>query len=1010
MTDFQAFRPTPGRIDTVLRFTLLAALSSMMAMMEVPRAAQAQPEQVADRFTSTVAPPHRPNEEVITTFSTGSTNRLCFTWKDTVFDDDELFCYDGSTLRQVTNIGGPSTPSDPRDFEVYDDGSGPKLYFRATSEAAGTELFVYDGSTVQLAADIVSGSGDSRPANLTVYNDGTDAKLYYRANDGSDAELHAYDGTSDQEVADINPNGSSSPLELTVYGGRLYYHAFDGDDGELHAYDGTASTEVADIDETDDSNPADLTVYDPGSGAKLYYSADEGGDRELHAFDGSSDSEVADINTSGDSDPRALAVYGSELYYGASDGDDRELHAYDGSSDSEVADINTGSSSSSDPEHLTVYNGELYYSAVIGFSGRELHKYDGSSDQKVAAANSSGASPSDLIVYNDGSGATLYFLAFDGSRTALRQFDGSAVTSFATTNNLGSVAAIDNSINPVGISPSVDKTAYNNALYFQATNGSDGAEIWSFDGSSINLVKDLNSSRGSKPREFTVYNGNLYFTADSTSIESNDRELWTYDGSSFQRIDVNTSGSSDPKYLTVYNDGSGAKLYYQAYDGSDTELHAYDGASDSEVADINGSGHSNPKYLTVYDDGSGAKLYYQAYDGSDRELRAYDGSSDQEVADINGGIFDSSFPEFLYGHDGVLYFRADGGDGGGEELWAYDGSGASRAADINASGDSDLRNLTSYNGDLYYTATDGSDRELHVFDGSSDSEVADVAPSGSSDPQDLVAFGGRLYFTAANGTDGREPHAYDGSSVTSVDLHPGAPSGGGTAPARFGDGGSSGTDLYVTATDGTYGLELHRFTTNSAPLPVELPTFDGTQTGDAAVELTWTTASETNNAGFEVQHRRVTDTAPFGAWDKIGFVDGHGTTTQAQSYRFEAEALSVGTHQFRLKQVDLDGSTTIHGPVTVELQMKEPLRLAAPAPNPVSGQATLSFAVKESQTATLRLYDALGQEVATVYEGTPTAGESQAVQFEATDLASGMYFLRLRAGSHVRTQRLTVVR
>ena len=145
----------------------------------------------------------------------------------------------------------------------------------------------------------------------------------------------------------------------------------------------------------------------------------------------------------------------------------------------------------------------------------------------------------------------------------------------------------------------------------------------------------------------------------------------------------------------------------------------------------------------------------------------------------------------------------------------------------------------------------------------------------------------------------------------------------------------------------------------------------------------------------------------------IGYVESKadgGTTTDAQSYRFSAEDLSVGTHQFRLAQVDLDGTATVHDPVTVELEMKEPLRLAAPAPNPVSGQATLSFAVKESQTATLRLYDALGQEVATVYEGTPTAGESQAVQFEATDLASGVYFLRLRAGSHVRTQRFTVVR
>ncbi len=83
---------------------------------------------------------------------------------------------------------------------------------------------------------------------------------------------------------------------------------------------------------------------------------------------------------------------------------------------------------------------------------------------------------------------------------------------------------------------------------------------------------------------------------------------------------------------------------------------------------------------------------------------------------------------------------------------------------------------------------------------------------------------------------------------------------------------------------------------------------------------------------------------------------------------------------------------------------------AEPAPHPVQSQATLSFAVKEKQETTLRLYNTLGQRVATLYRGSPTAGETQTVRLSATDLTSGTYFVRLQTGDRTRTQRVTVVR
>jgi hypothetical protein len=200
-------------------------------------------------------------------------------------------------------------------------------------------------------------------------------------------------------------------------------------------------------------------------------------------------------------------------------------------------------------------------------------------------------------------------------------------------------------------------------------------------------------------------------------------------------------------------------------------------------------------------------------------------------------------------------------------------------------------------------------------------------------------------------------------------------------------------------------------------LPVELASFEATAT-DGSARLTWQTASETGNAGFEVQ-RRVEDTSAPGArqkesgWTQVGYVESKasgGSATETKSYSFAATGLPVGTHEFRLRQVDLDGSSTLTGPVTVDIQMQDALKLTAPAPNPASTSASLSFAVKEQAETTITLYNTLGQQVATVYAGTPQAGEEQRTSVDVSGLPSGTYFLRLQAGGTTATERVTVVR
>jgi len=199
--------------------------------------------------------------------------------------------------------------------------------------------------------------------------------------------------------------------------------------------------------------------------------------------------------------------------------------------------------------------------------------------------------------------------------------------------------------------------------------------------------------------------------------------------------------------------------------------------------------------------------------------------------------------------------------------------------------------------------------------------------------------------------------------------------------------------------------QLLRF--SNVPLPVEMARFDAVTNG-ASVTLSWKTASETNNAGFRVQ--RATEDG----WTSLGFVDSKatgGTTTEAQSYRFNVEQeLGPGTHRFRLKQTDLDGTTHLSDVVSVDVQMSKALSLSAPAPNPVVQQAAISFAVKENAEATVSLYNTLGQKVSTLYQGTPPVGQAKDLTLSTDGLPSGVYLVRLQADGQSRTQRVTVVK
>jgi hypothetical protein len=184
-----------------------------------------------------------------------------------------------------------------------------------------------------------------------------------------------------------------------------------------------------------------------------------------------------------------------------------------------------------------------------------------------------------------------------------------------------------------------------------------------------------------------------------------------------------------------------------------------------------------------------------------------------------------------------------------------------------------------------------------------------------------------------------------------------------------------------------------------ASLPIQLASFGVSFTSTDSVRLEWSTVSETNNYGFEIlksQNRDMTN------YSVIGFVAGHGTTILPQSYSFTDESIIAGTSYYRLRQIDLTGETSFSDIVQADILTgvsNESLslskfHLSSNYPNPFNPSTEIRFSVDATTNATLTIYNALGQHVGTLFDGTAEAGRLYNVTFDAKDLSSGMYFYR----------------
>ncbi len=189
-------------------------------------------------------------------------------------------------------------------------------------------------------------------------------------------------------------------------------------------------------------------------------------------------------------------------------------------------------------------------------------------------------------------------------------------------------------------------------------------------------------------------------------------------------------------------------------------------------------------------------------------------------------------------------------------------------------------------------------------------------------------------------------------------------------------------------------------------VPVELNSFNATNVENKII-LDWSTATETNNRGFEIER-----SASNHEWKSIGFVEGNGNSSEPKNYTFADEPTTRGKYFYRLKQIDFNGTYRIYGPIEINLDLPLQFSLEQNYPNPFNPSTVIGYQLSASSNVTLKIYDVLGNEVATLIDNEWKEAGFYNFQLIINNyqLTTGVYFYRLQAGNFTATKKFVLMK
>lgn len=793
------------------------------------------------------------------------------------------------------------------------------VYFAADDGINGRELWrVGPSGLAEMVENAVPGGGiaagdaSSSPSDFTNFN-GT---LYFNVDDGAGSvTLWRVGNNGLAEIAPGSINGAldtksgNSPSDFEVVGTSLYFVANDGASGpELWRIGTTGVAQLVEKTPGSGGIASGLSGSDPrfltNVNGQLYFQATDG----LNGFElwrvpsGGSAIMVEDSVPGGgiepgsaDSNPTSLLNFGGTLYFQTTTtAFGSSLWRTSGTNIAQVV-MNSGPGinpdpSNSYPNELTGSGGTLYFQAINAATGAELWRIgtDGAAQVVQVSGSTGGINPgldsSSPISLTDVSGK-LYFQAnSNGNGNELWR-----------VNSLGFAELVDDSVLGAGIAPGVANsypeqlTNVSGTLYFSATDGSQGVELWRVAVSGVaELVEDSVAGGGiaigsasSLPTQLTNVNGRLFFSARNAQQGT---ELWRIDNAGLAIVvdnalpgdGINPSiASSNPMQLSVAN----GTLYFTADDGSHgVEIWKISSATTLGANQVNlvagsfrginrVSENSNPINLSLLN----GTFYFVATDGiNGTELWRLNSLGVAEIVEdsVSGGGLNSgaisSNPRDLVSVNGSVYFTADTLTGMG--LWRIQSSGIaelifeSLASGGISTGLNTPRSsgLTNGNGTLYFVAADTANgNELWRLNASGSVELVEdnivgggINPgNGNSNPKSLMNIGDTLFFIASNLVTGEEVWRVSNAGLAEVvdesssgdGLYPGAVE---SSPKGFTNFGGT---LYFSANGGSaLGVELWRVgTTGFAEIVEPVPLQGGINPNFSSYPSQITTAGGT---------------------------------------------------------------------------------------------------------------------------------------------------------------------
>ncbi|MBE0569998.1 MAG: T9SS type A sorting domain-containing protein [Ignavibacteriaceae bacterium] len=218
---------------------------------------------------------------------------------------------------------------------------------------------------------------------------------------------------------------------------------------------------------------------------------------------------------------------------------------------------------------------------------------------------------------------------------------------------------------------------------------------------------------------------------------------------------------------------------------------------------------------------------------------------------------------------------------------------------------------------------------------------------------------------------------------------------------------NAGTRYLRAATHGRGVYELNI----DSPLPVELSLFTAKVLRNKGIKLDWRTETEVSNFGFEIERSQKSNFNSQTEWKKIGFIDGHGNSNSPKEYSYLDEWINYGSFYYRLKQIDTDGQFEYSKIIEVDAgSIPNGFVLEQNYPNPFNPITTIKFAVAETQKAELKVFDLLGNEVATLFNGIADGGKIYEAVFDAENYSSGIYFYRLETENKVENRKMLLLK